>query len=526
MLNSIFCQESSREAYPIFWISKSPGMRYYIKFFFLPEISSLKCEVKSPHPAMSKLEQAKSILETIRADLRREKDAVITLLKNPKVADWQTIDLKKNQPLLAGSGIDPALISAALADYPVQAKKIGKQISGWDNEACNQLADLIGHPDPDQALSKARSLEAKVQGLAAIKEALHAKTQQFILADQALRQKLNIKSLLEIAKALPGTKRELFDGGLATLALMIGASDTTEETRTLRNMLQEPTKLKARFQRLDATRLPRLVEEVLFHYIEEAVAATNEVNLFLEDLNERMEPDFLMIARIEQSLNALQSTDTSFLVNGIIKQATATSNLISSLYQKRQLKETMATITEALDFLNIFHLLLKNRIIPDLQKEVATKGSTLSPIPLAAKMTKSFFIGAKGIIRSLKMMMSSLTGQPALNEIELQLILEKSIANCRIFYGKSRDDLKNMKYYIDSLVGQFPKPFPYNDLCKLIKTTLTSYGEEVEKFIEGYTIPKDMRQLSTVEIPAKVGKLTATIIKHRNSFQKANADTL
>lgn len=475
---------------------------------------------------MSKLEQTKATLEAIRADLKREKDDVLTLLKDPKIADWQTIDLKKHHSLLAGFGINPAGINAALTEYPTLAKKIGKLINDYNNEVGNQLADLIGHSDPDSALAKARGLEARVQGLATIKEELLARTDQFIAANRTLRQRLSVKALLEAVKALPSSKKDLFDNGLTTLTLMVGDPDLPEGTRTLKSMSQEPARLKARFQRLDALNLPRLVEEVLFHYVDEAVTTIDEIIVFLKDLNERMEPEFLLIAKIEQGLIALQSADTSTLLNGIIQQTNAVNNLITSLYQKRQLKETMTTVNEALDFLNVFHHLVKNRLIPSLQQEVTVPGSVLSPIPLAAKMTKSFFLGAKGIIRSLKMMVSSLTGQPAINEIELQLILEEAIANCRVFYGKSRDDLKKMKFFIDSLVGNYTKPFPYNDLCKVVKTTLTAYGEVVEKFIEAYTIPKDLRESATVEVPAKVGKLAAAIIRHQKIFQKANADAL
>ena len=170
----------------------------------------------------------------------------------------------------------------------------------------------------------------------------------------------------------------------------------------------------------------------------------------------------------------------------------------------------MATVNDALDQLSVFHLLLKNRLIPDLQRESALQGSTLSPITIAAKMTRTFFTfftGATGIIRSLKLMMTSLTGQAAINENELQLTLEKAIMNCKTYYGTSRDDLKKMKLYIDTLVGHYPKPFPYNDLFKLTRTTLSAYGEEVDKFIRLQDIPMDAQTLTKASLPAKVGLL-------------------
>ena len=40
------------------------------------------------------------------------------------------------------------------------------------------------------------------------------------------------------------------------------------------------------------------------------------------------------------------------------------------------------------------------------------------------------------------MMVTSLKGQEALNEVELQLILENSINKCKVYYGKTPKDVE------------------------------------------------------------------------------------
>lgn len=473
---------------------------------------------------MSTLEQTKAILETIRADLKREKEDLIASLKDPKVADWQAINLKENQPLLTAIGINLAEISDVLANYPKQAQKIGRQIVEWGNEVGNQLADLIGKPKPDVAAEAARRLEEKCHGLAAMKAEVMASTNRLVMADQTLRQQLDLKPMLAIARSLNTGKKDIFEGGLVTLSLLVANIGQKEGDRTLGEMCKEPALLAARFQRLDVTKMPRIVEEILFHHIEEAGAVCKEIGLYLENGNDRMSRELQWIGTIERDLKALQSVKTTALLNGIGEQATLVGKLISALYQKRQLKEMMATVSEALELLSIFHLLLKNRLIPVLQKEVELPGSSLNPITSSTTMTRSFFTGATGMIRSIKLMMSSLTGQSAINEVELQLILEKGISNCKVFYGKTPADLKAIRNYIDSLVGQYPKPFPYNDLFKLTKAALSAYGDEVERFLQQYSIPKDMLPMTAGAAPAKLGKLIAAIAKHKVAFQKANAE--
>jgi len=475
---------------------------------------------------MSTLEQTKAILETIRADLKREKEDLVALLKDPRVAEWQTINLKENQALLAAIGINLTEMSAALVNYPKQAQKIGKQIVEWANEVGNQLADLIGQPQPDIAFEAARRLEEKCRGLAALKEDVLASINRLLMADQTLRQQLSLKPMLAIARSLDTGKKDLFEGGLMTLSLLVADIAPKGGDRTLGEMCKEPALLVARFQRLDVAKMPRIVEEILFHHIEEAVAVCKEIGLYLENGNDRMSRELQWIGTIERDLKALQSTNTAALLNGIGQHAILVAKLISALYQKRQLKEMMATVSEALELLSIFQLLLKNRLIPVLQKEVELPGSPLNPITSSTTMTRAFFTGATGMIRSIKLMMTSLTGQSAINEIELQLILEKGISNCKIFYGKTPADLKAIRNYIDSLIGQYPKPFPYNDLFKLTKTALSAYGDEVERFLQQYSIPKDMLPMTKGAAPAKLGKLIAAIAKHRVAFQKANAESL
>lgn len=473
---------------------------------------------------MTELEQTKNILEAIRTNLKREKDSVVAILKDPKVAEWQSIDLAKNKLLLAKMGVDPVLISRTLNDYPNQAKKIGKQITAWSNEVANQLADLITHPESSQALSAAKKLEAKTAAVTSMKEELLAHSSQLIRADQVLRQQLNIKPMLAIAKLLTPGKKELFDGGLETLSLLLDDIGQGDGGKTFAELLQGPARIEASLQRLDVAKLPRIVEEILFHHIEEAVGTAKGVALFLDSVQERISSELKSIAVIEQDLHALLTESTAALLCGIIEQAKLLGALVVSLYHKRQLKDSLAKVNEALELLSVFHRLLKNKLLVSLQKEVTVPGSALNPITISTKMTRSFFVGAAGLLRSFKLMVKSLKGQGAINEAELQVTLENGINNCKYFYGKSHTDLKKIKLYVDSLVGHYPKPFPYNDLCKLTKTTLSAYGDEVEKFIFGYDISKDMQSLTAIDVPAKAGNLIDAIGKLKSAFAKANLE--
>ncbi|MBA3015198.1 MAG: hypothetical protein KKD63_05885 [Proteobacteria bacterium] len=473
---------------------------------------------------MPQLENVTAILNTLRSDLKREKEAIITILKDPKIADWNTIDYKHYSPLLDSAGIDTNAISASLNNYQQQAKKIGKQIDAWNIEIGNQLADCIDISNPQTALASAQKLAEKITGLTAMKEEFQTIIRPLITANLCLQQQLDLTPLIAIAKLLAPAKKDQLSSGATILRLLTKQPDDNEGRHNLLDLGHEPERLEARFQRLTINKLPRLIEEILFHHIESSLAANREIKIFLHDLVERMSREISLIATIEKDLRAIQTESPAALIKGLVAQGQIMATLLSSLYHKQNLHSAMDTARVALDSINFFCSIMKNRIIPSLQKEVESAGSPLNPIVVSSKMTRSFFEGTGGIIRSLKLMMNSLKGQEAVNEIELQLMLEKGITNCKTFFGTSHDDLNKIKHYIDGIVSHYKKPFPYNDLFNLVKSTIISYGEGVEIFITDYEIPKDM-QLMISPPPTRVGAVTTAINKYKITFQKANANT-
>ncbi len=307
---------------------------------------------------------------------------------------------------------------------------------------------------------------------------------------------------------------------MSTLLLLVPDAG---EGNGLNELQREPVQLETRFQRLDVTRLPRLAEEIIFQHIEAAMALCREIGHYLDTVTERLLREIEAITALEKGIAALRPENPARLISGMVQQAGFAGNLISALYHKRQLKDTLSTVVEALDGLRTLHLLLKTKILPDLQQEAEIAGSIINPATIAGRMTHSFFLGAQGIIRSFKLMLGSLTGKSGINEIELQLLLEQGIKHCKTFHGTSQGELKALRNYIDSLINQYQKPFPYNELSRLVKKTLSVYGEEVEKFIQDYEVPAELHGHRQ---GAMVGLLLTAIAKHRAVFQKANAASM
>ena len=468
---------------------------------------------------MSAIEQAKGILDALRVELKQEKEAVLALLREPRVTDWQGVDLKHHRPLFDTLGIDSLAIGQALADYPAQAREISRRLAALGNEIGNQWADLMDCRDPDAALARVQELAGRCR-LANFREGLQVSLDRLFDAHRELRQHLDLSSIINLARNMGLGKKELFPEGMSTLLLLSPEAGADEGLDGLR---REPGELEIRFQRLEVTRLPRLAEEIVFAHIEAAMALCREIGHYLDTVAERLLGEIEAIAALERGIAALKPENPARLVAGIAQQAGLAANLISALYHKRQLKDTLATVVEALDALKGLHLLLATKILPGLQQEATAADSLVNPVTIAGRLTRSFFLGPQGIIRSFKLMLGSLTGKTGINEVELQLLLEEAIRHCKIFSGSARGESKAMQDYIDSLVGQHQKPFPYHELTRLTRRAIIVYGAAVEKFIHEYEVPPEMHSHRQA---ARVGGLLDGVARHRAVFQKVNAEAM
>jgi len=471
---------------------------------------------------MDKLQQAKELLINSREYLQTEKNEIRKLLKDPRISAWKEIDLSALAEQLRTLGIAARELQKALTDYPRQAKEISRHIKLCNNEIGNQLADLIGNKFPGKALNAAKNLVQTVHQLEELKKNLLTETEKLIAADKTLRQSLTIDSLLPLAQYLADNKQHLFNQGLEIYRLITDQTSAENAPRTFAEICQEAAKMEPRFQHIKIIGLPRLSEEIIYHYIEIGTETLTHVLKFTNATNNLLATDTGAVKNLSHSLSALAKEETGTVLAEIFQYALSLAKLISGLYHKRKLQTSMAAVSDTLEFLNIYHLALKNKIIPSLKEHSSDPQAKINPAVISSKMTRSFFAGPKGILRSMKLMVSSLKGHEAINQVELQLILEKAVNTCKVFYGNSPNDIKKMQNFIDDLISQFAKPFPYNNIFTLVKQTIAAYGNEVENFIGQFEIKKEFQMITTTTIPHSFGKLTTTMLNKKNVFAEAN----
>jgi hypothetical protein len=413
-----------------------------------------------------------------------------------------------------------------LTEYPKSAKEISKKIALWNNEVGNQLADLVGNKNGNQALLNAQALESQTGELETLKSKLQLQISIFLESAQLLRQSLSLQALVPLAEKSPGVKSGPYKSGLEVLGLVTNEIGTDPVQKSIEQITSEANTLATRFTHIDMPKVPRLAEEIIFHYIALGSSTTKEVITFIESLKQRIAGELSSLEHIKAGISELYNQNTESILHGLKTHASSLGALICGLHHKRQLKKNMDTISETLELLNVYQLTLKKKLLPALSEEIDTPSSTLDPTTVSAVKTKDFFVGAKGIIRSVKMMVTSLKGHEAINELELQIILETVLHKCSVYYGKSSKDVKKLSDFINGLIEKFQRPFPYDDLFNLIKLTIAAYGAQIEHFFKKYAIPPELLSLAATDIPKNFGGLFQKIKEKKAVFHKANTGKL
>ncbi len=470
------------------------------------------------------LQQSKDILINIREYLRVEKEALFHLLRDPRITIWKDIDIIAIEDKLKVMGISSQELQKALQGYPRQAKGAATHIKLCNNEISNQLADLIDCRNPEPALRSALQLEKKSRQLDALLSSLHKLTDNFLCTDQKIRRLLSFENILPLARHITKQQIHIFKEGLEVYRLLTASAEIKDDGPPgIAALSRQAAQLQSRFHHVDILNFPRPVEEILYHYLELGSKTIEQLLIFNKKTAGILSGDQGSIKALNRRFPELAAMEnTEELLNGVLKQAAAVYRLLSDLYHKRETVQTCAKIAESLEFLNIYHLTLKNKIIPAFQDEIKKNNSLVNPATLSSKKTRDFFTGPKGIIRSMKLMMTSLKGHHALNQVELQIILEKAVNSCKTTHISSNKDGRELRDFIDSLINHFSRPFPYDVIFTLVKQTITAYGQAAEQMVKNYGVKKNLQNITPVKLPASFEKLALLLEKKQTSFIKAN----
>lgn len=460
---------------------------------------------------MEKFEAIKESITTIRNGLQRRQKEMNALISHPVLVSWHQLDLQKNADNLTALGLSVPNIAKSISACQQGSQKFKQDASHLKNAVGNLQADLIGNFNEEEITKSAVENSANYETIKKDVGLVYSHVKSLINTKKQLLDHLHLNNLFNLAKKSVGGRGGSFDHGLKVFLLFFKENTNKSTNNILSEYIETATKLETRFGAIELPPLPRIAAEVIEHHISLGIHTANQISSFTNAIAGRFVSETGTRNLLNRQLEALKDEpEITTILHKTKIIAKSLGELILYLFNKKNLLERIPLIPETCEYLNTYHLFIKNSLLQQIPCQIETI-PTINPTIVAANSTKPFFYGIKGMMRSFKLMYSSLKGKEAINETELQLILEEAINSCRIFYGDSREDVHCLKAFINNLIKQFTRPFPYNQLFKLTKKTIVNYGNQFESFILEQEIDEKYRQQKEPVIPKSFAKLVENI---------------
>jgi len=455
----------------------------YIAYQYL--VKSLGCffctDLKKTY-AMENTEETISHIKTLFSQCRSEAQNV---LSDPVVRQWNTIDIEKHGPVLTDLEINLQEVLTAARGYQKSVGDTLQQVTRFENELSNLEADLRLN---SLAANEAHKLLVKLQIDINELQMPMARIRQYrtLLVDAAknIQEKLSLKNLLQLARAeasRSNKQREMFDNGYMVFKLVTPDHDFKENFFNIHDVSANADRIEAKFRKLKLPPLPELAKVILMCQIDTCFEALKDIHLFLAFINRSLKGEICQIDIINEDIRSLKSKTFSVILESLAKEGKKLGRNINEFHYKANLIKEIENIDLLLGNLKTFYESLRYSYFPHLAVTMNEPGFRLNPQIIAAEIGRGYFRGLRGIIRRFKLAFSTSDVSGPLDEEILTQKIFIALSSCPYYYCGDNEDVTRIPGFIDSFISKFRKPYPYEDLYRLIKDAITTYGSLIEK---------------------------------------------
>jgi len=462
---------------------------------------------------MEVVDEISQEITATQQSLKKHQAALGAITNNHVITAWLRLDLEDVTKDLTALELPIKTVAGPLARLRDNTPRQHKAIAKLSTELGNLRADISGNFDKGAVMAAAAKNRALHKAIEDIGHDLKHATQEVLTFNLHLRDKLTVANILTLARSSVGARAESFDKGAPLFKDFFlntpksGSSDQFQAAR------ERCVAIHKRFTSIQPPELPGIVADTICQYIALGERTSKSMESFIQQTAEQLVSEISTKNLLSHKLKLLKEEDNiEKFFQRLRKIAKSLGELVITVSNKKLLLEELSRTRESAYHLDSLYLLLKKQIFVDLKAEVEAH-SSLNPTTTAHKATRDFFYGLKGALRTVKLIFSAIKGKEAVNETELQDILERSIRNCHFYKGDSRDDLRRLQKYIASQINQFSRPFPYAQLFKLIKKTLADYGDQLDGYCKSLVINKELLPESGVSQPRKFIDLIREITK-------------
>lgn len=450
---------------------------------------------------------AKSILNKARKFIEISKININKLLTNPKVRQWDDVDFDILFSAINNLGLSAVNLQQTVVGCQKTAARALKEIEQQENEmGCLELD--ISHKSVTLRQAEARA--ENIRKLQIIPEhsikTLFGYGKLLLDADHYLCSLLTLSGMLQFLKDDPRYCAKRLNQGYDFYLFVISDKAEDNNGKNIVVLLNEAIRQEKLLNSIDLSDLPGMARIIVEHQTQQALTVAGQIKQNIIEFKDNLPQEFDVIQQCRTNLQSLKEADLTSVIRNTHSVKQSLGDSMVALHDNTYYLYKFKLISLMLNNLYIFQKTVKNDLLPDLIVQLNSTFSPLNFSHVAVHQADNFFTGLTGMIRSLKLIFSI----QSLNRITLQNTMITILQTCDIYYGKTEVDVRLMKKFIDNSLTSCSRPFPYEELFKLMKNMLQIYGTRMEKYYDSYKIKTSLyidNGVSTKNRAATLGDL-------------------
>lgn len=465
------------------------------------------------------MDAANKILSRIKDQLGTHKTDIENLLKNDTASQWKSINFETHAAALNFFDLSPADIKKATHTYPETAKEIRSQIAKIENELGRLETDMrLKSITPEKAESQAKAFENGLGPLNQSMNTLMAYGDTLTQSNQKLHDQLSFYEIFELAKNKSKNPKTL-EAGFNFYNFVRSEKTKNDDDKSISSLIAEATRQEKLLEKIDLTGFSGVIPVIINHQIEIALKVVEHIKNFVNDFKKNPPRGFIPTDECREKIISLKQSDVKMIMeNAAVLVKTLAKNM-AELGHRSHNMELFERAFVVLEEINLFQRTIKNDLLEDIDTQIQSTTSPLSPAFLAVEKSEQYFTGLAGIVRSVKLMLSS----HKISRDELQKKLIDAIQTSDIFFGDKKANQKYLRNFINNYIESYAKPFPYDGLFELFKNSLNTYGINMHKYISNYKLKKQTIDEVSPEAASSaptLGKLMDKIKEQAKTIKK------
>ncbi|MBI5556052.1 MAG: hypothetical protein HY885_00280 [Deltaproteobacteria bacterium] len=484
------------------------------------------------------MENTKESIAGIKTFLNRCRAEAQNISRDPVIRLWNSVEIEKYTSVLDDLGINHRELLKAANDYQKTAGAMLRAVITRENELENLEADLrLGTLSVKDTAAMTAKLQHDCRELQPLQATIRKYAAILFGTATAIQEKLSLHTLIPLARAEAAKSarhREMFEEGFKVYRLVTPDSNFLGQDVTIDDYRAKAEQLEAKFRKLELPRIPELGKIIIMYQIDTCLAVFKDIHSFLGSVTHSLRGEIKKIDAISAAIDELRSKPFSEILSSLPKEGKRLHKSINEFFYKSSYMKETENVALLLYNLKTLYEALRYSYLPHIAKATKEPKSRLNPQIIAFEHGHGYFKGLKGIIRRFKIAFLSTEASESLNEEILAQKIFIALTTCPDYYccGNKEPARIPAFAFIDGIIGNFRKPYPYEDIFLLTKNAIDAYGSLIERdFSVFQTEPRpeidgEENALSSIMAPEVIlGRLMVKIesrIDHLRSLQPQN----